>query len=809
MRSILQDVRYASRLLIGSPGFTAVAALTLALGVGANTAIFSVVHGVLLKPLPYAEPDRLIRVFEESLPDVPEFPMSPGAFVEMRGQTRALESMAAYQRSDLQLGGERPEQLRGMRVTAGFFQLLGFQPLFGREIQRDDEIAGRGRVAILSHGLWMRRFGSDPSIVGRGITLSGETYQIVGVLPPGVQHVGGSYRSYPHGESVDIWWPQTLPASPQRRDRAQHYLSVVGRMRPGVTLPQAQDDVKRISAQLAGQHPETNAAWSTHVRALRADIVGTSGSTMMALLAAAGVVLLIACLNVAGLLLGRATARAREIGVRSAVGATRLRLVRQLVIESTLLALIGAVIGTAFAFGAVQALLAAAPADTPRLQMVGVDRVALAFTVVATALTALLFGLAPAIQLARAGAAPALQGGRGAPGGAQHRLRRTLVAAEVALAFVLVVTGGLLLRSFASLLRVDPGFRPDHVLTAVVTLPPARYRETADAAAFFDRFVSRVRALPGVRGAGLTSDLPWTGYDENTSFGIVGRQFPPNEGPEARYHFLTPGAIAALGLPLRAGRDLAPGDDAASAPVVLINEATARKYWGDPQSAIGARLQLWSNQPTTVVGVIGDLKDTPWSETLPGGVYFPQAQMWYPQDMAIVVRSDGDARSLAGPLARIVHDLDPELPLATVRTLDDVAGAAVATRRFTLALVAAFGLSALFLACVGVYGVMAQAVGQRVREFGVRQALGARPADIVLLVLRGGTGMGVAGLAAGLALALPITRLARSLLFRTSPSDPLTLASVALLLLIATLAASYVPARRATRMDPATALRQE
>ncbi len=441
--------------------------------------------------------------------------------------------------------------------------------------------------------------------------------------------------------------------------------------------------------------------------------------------------------------------------------------------------------------------------------MVSVDRVVLGYTLAATALTALLFGLAPAVQLARSEVAPALRGGRGAPGGAQHRLRRALVSAEVALAFVLVVTGGLLLRSFSSLMRLDPGFRPDHVLTATVTLPLARYRDRTAAAAFFDRLTTRVRALPGVRDAGCGSDLPWTGYNENTSFGIVGRTFPKNHGPEARYHFLTPGFVGAVGLPLRAGRDIAPGDGPDAPPVVLINEATARQYWGDAAHAIGAQLNLWSETPATVVGVIGDLKDVPWSDALPGGVYFPQAQNWYTQDMFITIRTDGNAALLAAPLARIVRELDPELPLAGIRTLDEIARAALATRRFTLALVGAFGFSALFLAVIGVYGVMAQAVGQRVREFGVRQALGAQPSDILRLVLSGGATMGITGLTTGLAIALPVTRLVRSLLFRTSPFDPLTLGTVAVVLLLATLAASYIPARRATRMGPASALRQE
>jgi predicted permease len=809
MRNSFQDVRYAVRLLLRSPGFTTVTALILALGIGANTAIFSVVHGVLVKPLPYAEPDDLLRVFEESPPDTPEFPLSPATFLEYRAHTRAFEALAAYERGDLQLGGDQPEQLRGMRITAGFFQLLGYQPQLGREFSRADEDPGQGDVAILSYSAWQRRFGSDPGIIGKRVTLSGRTFEIVGVLPPGVQHVGGTYRSYPHGESVDVWWPRSLPTTPERRDRGQHYLNAIGRMRAGVTVAQAEDDLRRISSALAAQYPDTNARWSSHVRPLRADIIGTSGTTLLALLAAAAAVLFIACLNVAGLLLGRAMTRAREIGVRSALGATRVRLLRQLVIESGLLALLGGTLGVIVAYAAVNGLLTFAPADTPRLQMVSVDRVVLAYTIAATAVTALLFGIAPAIQLARVDSPTTLHGGRAAPGGSQQRLRRAVVVAEVALAFVLVVTSGLLLRSLSTLLAVDPGFGADRVLTAVVNLPPARYREPAERTTFFDRLSERVRALPGVRAAGLGSDLPWTGYDENTSFRIIGRQFPEGEGPEARYHFLTPGFIDALGLPLRAGRDVGPGDGPDAPPVVLINETTARRFWGDPQKAVGARLGLWSSQPTTVVGVIGDLKDVPWAETLPGGVYFPQAQQWYPQDMFITIRAATDPHSLIAPLQRVVRELDPQLPLSAVRSLDEVAGAAFATRRFTLVLVTAFGVSALFLAVVGVYGVMAQAVGQRVREFGLRQAIGARPGDILRLVLTGGAVMGIVGLAAGLVVALPVTRLAQSLLFRTSPNDPLTLTTVSLLLLLATLAASYLPARRAMRIDPATALRQE
>ena len=532
MRGFIQDIRYAVRLLLRSPGFTIVAALTLALGVGANTAIFSVVHGVLVKPLPYKDPDALLRVYEELPPDTPEFAVSPAMFLEYRANTRAFESLAAFERSDLQLGGERPERLRGMRVTAGFFALLGYEMLAGREFTRDDEAPGRQHVVILSHALWARRFESDRSIVGKAITLSGRAVEVAGVLPPGVQHVGGNYRAYPHGESVDVWWPRTLPTVPQRMDRNQHYLSVIGRMRPGVTAAQAQDDLRQISQRLGQQYPDSHAGWSMHVRPLRAEIIGASKITLVALLAAAGAVLFIACLNVAGLLLGPGDwTNARDGGAvgprRDARAPARSADRREHPARH-----LGGTVGVIVAYAAVSALLVFAPSDTPRLHMVSVDRVVLAYALAATALTALLFGLAPAVQLVRADVAPSLRGGRGTAGSDQQRLRRALVGAEVALAFVLVVTGGLLLRSFSSLLRVDAGFRAEHVLTAAVNLPPARYKDEAAVTTFFDRLTSRVRALPGVGAAGMTSDLPWTGTTRTPASASSGASFREARGPK-------------------------------------------------------------------------------------------------------------------------------------------------------------------------------------------------------------------------------------------------------------------------------------
>jgi predicted permease len=806
MSTLLNDIRYALRLLKRSPGFAVTATLTLALSIGANAAIFSAVQGVLIAPLPYPDPDRLVRLFEEN-PTTPHFPMSPLDFRDYRAELQTFDGIAAYMRADLQLGDvQQPELLRGMQVSAGFFKVLGYRPALGREFEQNDEIKGSDDVVMLSHGLWMRRFNGDPALIGRTLQLSGHSFRVIGVLPPGVQHVGGTYRTYGHGESIDVWWVLAVPREESPQLRYSHYFNVVARLRPDVSRGAVMADLERGRIDVAKRYPSPNSEWRAVMVPLKEEIVGTASTTLMVLAGAAFGVLVLACVNVAGLLLGRASSRAKEIGVRAALGATRWRVARQLLIESLVLALLGGTFGVAIAYLAVAAVARFGPADMPRLQMIAVNGRVLAYTTAATLMSALFFGCAPALRLARAGLGDALKSGSRTVVGSPHqRLRRVLASAEVALAFVLVVASGLLVRSFVSMVNTDPGFRPAGVITASIELPPARYDRPASAA-FYERAAARVRALPGIREVAFSSDVPWTGYDENTGFSIVGRPTSDADGPEARYHFLTSGYTRATGTPLIAGHDVTSSDVKDAPLVILLNEAAARAYWKSPDAAIGARVSLWGEE-RTVVGVIGDVRDMPWHDRAAPALYFPQAQTWYPQPMILIARSDVDPSTIIEPIRRALREIDPALPLANVKPLESVAGAAIATRRLTLWLVTLFGATALFLAVVGLYGVMAQAVGQRTQEFGIRQALGATRGDIMRLVFSSGVLMTVAGLGVGVALALMSTRLLASLLYRVTPLDTATFVTVGVVLLVTSAIAAYVPARRATHISAAVALR--
>jgi predicted permease len=806
MDAFFQDVRFALRLLRRSPAFTLTAVVTLGLSIGANTAVMSAVHGVLIAPLPYPDPDRLVRMFEEA-PTVPHFPVAPADFRDYRAELQTFEGLAAYVRADLQLGDvTQPEQLRGMQVSAGFFSLLGSAMALGREFTLDDELPGNSDVAILSHGLWMRRFNGDPSIVGATARFSGRSFHIVGVLPQSFRHVGGTYRTYGHGEPVDVWSVLAVPREEHPRFRFSHYFNVVGRVKRDVNAAALDSDVRRAGAMVASRYPTPNSPWKPSLVPLKSEIVGSAESTLVVLAAAASAVLLLACVNVAGLLLGRGAARTREIGVRAALGATRARLARQLLIESIVLAVAGAGLGVGLAYIAIALLSRFGPADMPRLDMIAVNARVLAYALGVTLLSALVFGLTPAWRLARAGVGDALRiGGRTIAGAPHQHLRRLLASAEVALAFVLVVASGLLLRSFVAMIDADPGFSPGGTTTASVELPTARY-DAAGAREFFRSAGDRLRALPGVREVAFSSDLPWTGYDENTGFAIVGRRASTREGPEARYHFVTPGYTAATGTPLVAGRELTAGDVRDAPAVVLLNESAARTYWPSAEAAVGARLTLWGRE-RTVVGIIGDVRDMPWHDRAVPALYFPQAQEWYPQPMFTIVRSDRDPAATVDAVRRTIREIDPQLPLANVKMLDQVAGAALATRRLTLWLVAAFGITAVVLAVVGIYGVMAQAVGQRAHELGVRQALGATRANIVALIMSSAAAMTAVGLVVGAGLAVVSTRLMSSLLYQVQPLDPLTFAGVTAGLLIAAALAAYLPAYRATRVSAAAALR--
>ncbi len=805
----MNDLRFALRQLLKNPGFTAAAVLTLALGIGANTAIFSVVYGVLLKPLPYSNPEQLVRVYERSA-EAPKFPMSAGDFQDYREQNTTLASLVLYTRQDLELTmDDRPELLSALRITSGFFQTLGVQPLLGREFRREDEVPGNHHVVILSHALWQRRFKGDPTLLGKPIRLTGEAFTVVGVMPPGVQHVGGDYRSLPHGETVDFWWPVTL--RPQD-NRGAHYLNSMARLRPGVSAAQASADLNLIAERLARQFPETNGAFRIAVHGLHEEIVGRTRTILMVLFGAVFLVLLIACVNVANLLLARSSARAREIAVRAAMGAGRWRVVRQLLTESLLLAALGSAAGILLAQCGMAALGKFGPDQLPRLQGVRLDGHVLFFTFGLTLLTGLLFGLVPAWQSGKLNLHGLLkEGGRGGTVGGQRGLRGTLVVTEVALALWLLVGTGLLVRSYWKLQQTPAGFDSKRVLTAMVSLPYATYDHQTNMGRFQQQLLERVSALPGVESAGLTSDLPWTGYDENNSFFIEGKVGFPNSEASGRYHFVSSDYFRTVGVPLLTGRFFNVDDRFGTTPRLLVNHSLAAKYWPG-ENAVGRRI-TFSPDPKeedwrTIVGVVGDVKDRPESAAAVPAFYFSLAQVPFRQ-VTLAVRTGGDPSGMVAAIRHEVQTLDPNVPLADIKTLETVTAKAVAGRRFAFWLVGGFAATALALAAIGIYGVLSYLVTQRARELGVRIALGAQARDVIQLTLRQGMRPTLLGVALGLAGAFALTRWMSSLLFGISATDPGTFIASAVLLVLVALLPCWLPARRAARVDPMQALRYE
>ena len=803
MENLTQDLRFGLRLLRKNPGFTAVAVFTLALSIGANAAIFDVVNGVLLKPLPYKEPDRIVRVFENS-PRFPKFPISPANFLDYRERNDVFDDFATFARGDLDLSvNDRPERLTGMRVSHGFFHLLGFEPELGRAFLPTDEINGNEHVAIISRALWERSFGKNAAIIGAPVTLSGMSFTIIGVVGSGLQHVGGDYHSLPHGGNVDVWWPLTMDP----KVRTSHFLNAIARLKSGITREQAEARMNVIAQQLEEQHPEDK-DWRISIVSLRDEIVGGAQTMLLILFGAAGFVLLIACVNIANLLLATATARQKEIAVRTALGAGRFRLIRQMLTESLLIAGVGGLAGLLVARWGIWALVALGPKQIPRLHMLSLDWRTFAFALTASLLTGALFGLAPALQISKVNLNESLkEGGRGSSGGSRHnRLRGLLVIAEVSLAFVLLIGAGLLMRTFFYLQKVDPGFNPERVLTATIDLPGARYSTGRKASSFYRELIGRLAALPGVQGAAATSDLPWTGYDENTSFGIEGRQFSDDEYPSAQYHFATPDYFRTLGIPLLAGRFFSEADDADAPRVIVINKSMADRYWPDAD-AVGKRVRLWG-ETRMIAGIVGDLKDSPGELRAKPGFFFPVTQQAQ-SNLVLVVRTERDPMNLLAAMRSEIAALDKELPLSDVRTLEQIASSAVARTRFTMLLLSVFAGVALLLAAVGIYGVLSYSVTQRTHEIGIRVALGAQPRDVIGLVARQGMTLALTGMGAGLAAALVLTRVLSSLLFGVSATDPITFAGIAVLLIGVALGACFVPARRAMKMDPMAALRHE
>jgi|HubBroStandDraft_1064217.scaffolds.fasta_scaffold11134_3 predicted permease len=813
IETLWRDLRYALRSLGKSPGFTAVILLTLALSIGANSAIFSVIDGVLLRPLPYPDADRIVRVFFHSA-SYPRFPLNPFDFRDFRARNRSFESLAGFTRSDLQLSGTgQPERFTGFAVTAGFFHALGLRPARGHEFNTNDEIPGNQQQAILSDRLWRNRFAADPNIIGRKITLDSRPFTVAGVMPPGTEHPGNEYNGVAHGETVDVWWPFAFQGNPAHR--GSHYLEVVGRLKKGVTSTQAQSEMNALIAQLAHEYPDALAGWQALVIPLYREIVGPSERLILVLLGAVGLVLLIACANAANLLLARATSRQREIAVRAALGAGRARLVRQMLTESLLIAFIGGGLAVAIAVAGVWALVSFLPAGFPRADTIHVNAAVFAFTLLVALATGVLFGLAPALQAARTDFHDNLRaGGRGAGGDRAHlRLRSVLVVGEVSLACLLLIGAGLMLRSFVNLLRADPGFHPEHLLTANVALPDATYKAT-EAPHFWGRLCASLDSIAGIRAAGVGTDLPWTGYDDNIGgFTIEGKKPAANEEFHARYHVASPGYFRAVGIPLVRGRFFTAGDNMKAPLAMIVNRSMARRYWPN-EDALGKRITFEDHPKEadwlTVVGIVGDVKDKPDSPAAEMALWWPIGQSPVSvNNMAVVVRGSSAPSLLVNDLRQAVRQIDPTLAVANVRPMDDIADANVSTPLFALFLVAVFAALALTLAAIGIYGVISYAVSQRTREFGLRMALGAQAGDVRRLVLRQGVKLALAGVALGLVGALALGRVLWSLLYQVSAADPVTFASVAALAIAIAALACYLPARRATGVDPATALRSE
>jgi putative ABC transport system permease protein len=804
-----QDVRYAARVLVARPSFTLIAILTLALGIGANTAIFSIVYGVLLKPLPFHDPDRLVQIWETNpLRNWTDATASPANLLDWRKRNRVFESIGfypgrddrtpMYSNSTLTGASGEPEHLRGLQVSADFFGVLGVSPTIGRAFSANEEIVGQHRVALLSDPLWRGQFNADPGIVGRDITLSGRPYRVIGVMPP-------SFR-FPAPE-VQLWTPFAMEQGIEQL-RRPHYLRPIARLKPGVTVDQARQDLQRIAKDLEREYPDTNTKMGVDLGPLHEFTVGGVRRALLVFLGAVALVLLVACANLANLLLARAAGRRREFAIRSALGGAGWRLARQLLTESALLAVMGGSLGVFVARWAVDAIVLLAPDGVPRLAEVALDARMLGFVAGLTSITALLFGIVPAFHGARADAAWLRDGSRTT--GGVDRTRRVLVVAQIAASVALVVCAGLLLRSFARLQAVPPGFDPDHAVSFRVALPGVAYDTDDKAIAFFEELATRLRALPSVRAVGGSTKIGLEGQGWTGDLFVDGR--PDVWGRELRHKEVLPGYFAAMGLPVLHGRDFADSDRADAQPVVVVNEAFVRSYFRD-DDPLGRRIAFRRPAPgqpppvwRAIVGVVRDEKQNGLHERVAPEVYESHRQN-PTLGMSLVVRSQMPAQELLPSVRQRLRSLDPGVAMFDVRTLRDVVEASVARERFTTWIVGLFAALALAIASVGVYGVVSYSVSRRTQEIGVRVALGATRRSVMALVFREAFALLFAGLAAGLFLSVAAGRALGALLFETAPTDLATYASVVGVLTLVGLLASYVPARRALAVDPIGALR--
>jgi putative ABC transport system permease protein len=817
METLLQDIRYGVRVLLKGRTVTFVAVIALALGIGANTAIFSIVNALLFRSLPYKNAERLAMIWEtnsEVQIGFDSLPVSIAAFDDWRKQGESFEAVSILDSQRYAFtGAGRPERISGVTTSASFFDVMGASPILGRTYTEEEDRPGANRVAVISYALWQSHFGGDKEVCGRTMQLDGSDYAIIGVMPRGFQFPRATdlptYFQLP--VQTELWTPAGL-TDKQLANRDSHNKSVIVRLKPDVTLQQAQAEIDAITRHAAEQY-EASKGFSASVVPLKQQLVGSLRLALLILLGAVGLVLLIACANVANLLLARAAARQKEMAVRTALGASRARLVRQLLTESVLLAIVGGAVAVLLAVWGIDLLLALSPASIPRKHEITVDGTALAFTFTVALITGVLFGLAPAFQVSRFNLNETLKEGARGSTGSRNRVRSLLVVAEVALSLVLLIGAGLLIRSFARLTGTDAGFNPQNVAAMNLSVSSSHYDEDAKQIRFFKQVLDQVKAIPGAASVGAVSDLPLSGSEEIDQFTVEGAPAPKtlNDTPLADFRFVDAGYFKTLEVPFIAGRAFTEYDNETAPQVVIINESMARRHFNG-QDPVGKRIKagpLEDESPwATIVGVVKDLKHSGLDADVRPQLYFPyQQKLW--GHLVIVARSATDAASLFGAMREAVWAVDKDQPITSLRQMTDYLNDSVSQQRFNAILLAAFAVLALILASVGIYGVMSYSVTQRTHELGIRMALGAKQRDVFQLVVIEGMKLALSGVALGLVGALAATRLMASLLFGISATDPLTFTLISLILTGVALAACFVPARRATKVDPMVALRYE
>jgi len=801
MDTLFRDVRYGFRSLLKRPGFTAIALVALALGIGANTAIFSLVNAVVLQPLPYPEPERLVWVWG-NFPGGNRASVSPADYLDFRSQNKSFEQFAAtvsITSTTTLTGSGEPEPLNASVVTGNYFQALGVTPALGRGFSLDNEKPGNDQVAIISYELWQRRFAGNPGIVNQRINLDSKSFEVIGVMPKNL--------TFP--QTADLWVPLNFDGNPELRVRKAHFLRPLGRLKPGVTMAQAQSDTDGIATQLEKQYPNSNTGWSLRLEGLRDRLIGSSKTSLFILFGAVGFVLLIACANVANLLLVRAAGRQKEIALRTALGASRFRIVRQLMTESLLLAIIGGTIGALIAAWGIDLLVLLSGNTIPPTATVRIDATVLAFTLVTTVITGLLFGLAPALRTMKLNLSDTLkEGGRsGGEGTLKNRTRSLLVVFESALAVVLLIGAGLLIRSFIALQNTNPGFDANNVLTMRVDLPRGKYDTPEKASSFFQQLEQRLSGLPGVEKVGFITELPLTGQPNDAPFTVEGRPAVAR-GQEfgADFRRVNQNYFEALRIPLLRGRNFTPQEVRDNARMIVVSESLVNTAFPN-EEALGKRLMtVLSDKPFEIIGVVGDIRHRSLE-------FQPYATMYLPTftsgRMNLTLRTQGDPMSLVPAVRKEVSGIDPEQPVAAIRTMDEWVDRSTATPRYRTTLLGLFAAIAMILAATGIYGVMSYSVAQRTHEIGIRMALGARQGDVRRMVVGQGMLLVAVGLGIGLLTAFGVTRVMNTLLFQVTAKDPLTFLAVAGLLSIVAFVACFIPARRATKVDPLTALRYE